>query len=300
MLETREIPKDIKLESVSCDLCGGDALVDWDIARSNNLSKCNDCGLVFTNPRIAASSLKDELIYDDAYFLQKSRMTEKLINARKLSYQKEIDQLEIITGKKGSILDVGCGMGFLLEVMSEKWEKHGCDVSTYALSEAKKKGVKTYQGEFENISFGDSLFDVIYFRASLHHAYSPKKCIEKAYECLNKNGVVAITMSNNRDGICGKLFRGSIKSYEQAHNYLFDTDNLERYLESSGFEIINIQYPYMYSGYGSLNDIMSLPFLYIKYLILKKTGKINMPDNYDFSSPTFYKNYVNIYARRKG
>ncbi len=299
MQETIILPENIELEYIKkCDLCGDNNLKLWDKSRSNKLSKCKNCGLVFTNPRIANSHFKDKVLYSKAYFLQKSRMTEKLIEARKNSYKLEIEKLEeLIQG--GKILDVGCGMGIFLDAFNDKWEKHGCDVSSYALEEAKKYGVTVYHGELENLEFKGSDFDVIYFRASLHHSYSPNACLKKAYQLLKPGGVLAICMSNNHSGIAGCLFKARIKSYEQAHNFLFSKKVLKKYLLQNGFKILDYNYPYWNTGYESFSDFLKILPYYLKLLFLRFTFKVNKETNYNFTSPTFYGNYINIYAKKE-
>lgn len=298
MRNTIKVPEGVELEILcECDLCGSESLTHWDTSRSNTLSQCKKCGLVFTNPRVAKSVIKDKVLYSEAYFQQKSRMTDKLVNARKRSYKMEINSLErYVAG--GRILDVGCGMGVFLECFDDKWEKHGCDISSYALDEARKAGVKTYHGEFEKLDF-DNRYDVIYFRASLHHTYSPRLCLVKAYELLKPGGMVAICMSNNCDGLAGRLFKAHVKSYEQAHNYIFSTSTLKLYLERGKYSITNIHYPYWGTGYESYRDFLSIIPGYAKYIYFKLSSKLNMPDNYNFSSPTFYGNYINIYGRKE-
>lgn len=296
MLETRIVKEDIRYETVPCDLCGSDDLYLWDHARFNRLDRCRQCGLVFTNPRIANSTDKNRLLYDRGYFQQISRMTPKLIAARKKSYQLEITELQRRKPKGGRILDVGCGTGLFLQCLPELWDKHGCDVSTYALDEAGKRGIQTYHGEFESLDFGEQTFDVVYFRASLHHAYSPSKCLEKTRNILRPWGLLVIAMSNNYDGLCGRLFKAHIRSYEQAHNYLFSTRTLKRYLLQSKFSVARTRYPYLGTNYGSIRDFFELPILYAKYLYLNITQQLNRPGTYDFASPPFFGNYINIYA----
>ena len=278
-------------------MCGSSDLELWDRSRNNSLSRCRNCGLVFTNPRIAKAEDKDRLLYTDSYFNQKSRMTEKLVAARKNSYRREIATLSRLTAP-GRILDVGCGMGLFLECLDPIWEKHGCDVSSYGLEEAAARGIKTYHGEFERLDFPAAPFDVIYFRASLHHAYSPQACLKKAGQLLRPDGLVVVAMSNNCGGVCGRLFRGRIRCYEQAHNYLFSADTLKQYMIRTGFRAAEIDYPYFGTGYESWRDWAGLPAAYLKYRLLKLTGRLYKPEYLNFASPPFYGNYVSVYARK--
>ena len=269
MLETRPLPREIAYETLACcDLCGSEDLALWDRARSNTLSRCRRCGLVFTNPRMSQTEDKDRLLYDREYFHQKSRMTPKLVAARKLSYRSEIAELDRLMPSGGRILDVGCGMGLFLRALPDTWEKYGCDVSTYALKEAEKQNIQTYLGEFEKLDFGELSFNVVYFRASMHHTYSPRRCFEKAFQILRIGGIVAIVMSNNYGSICGRLFKGHIKSYEQTHNYLFSPVLLARYLQLSGFIVEKYSYPYFGSGYSSLRDFFTLPFIFYFQILI--------------------------------
>lgn len=300
MQETAVIPDNIEFESIqNCDLCGSQEFAYWDSARSNTLSCCKKCGLVFTNPRIADSNIKDKVLYyRETYFNQKSRMTKKLFDARKKTHQMESNFLKRFISK-GKILDIGCGTGVFLDCFDVDWEKHGSDVSLFALDEARKRGIKVYHGEFEKIDFRNLRFDVVYFRASLHHTYSPRLCLKKAYELLKPNGIVAICMNNNHDGFAGKIFKAHVKSYEQAHNYLFSTSILKKYLSLIGFSIIGVSYPYWGTGYESYRDFLEIIPLYIKYLFLCLSSRVNKIGSYDFSSSAFYGNYINIYGRKQ-
>jgi len=298
MFETTILPDNTLFEKVNCDFCNSDDYEIWDTARSNTICRCKKCGLIFTNPRIKSIKEKDNIIYTENYFQQKSRMTEDMINARKKTYQNEIKVLTNYVSS-GRILDVGCGMGIFLDCFGNEWQKYGCDISSYALDIARSKGIIAYQGEFEYINFENNFFDVVYFRASLHHTYSPKKCLEKAYKILKPNGIIAICMSNNCGGICGRLFKGHVKSYEQGHNYLFSTSILKSYLKQKGLKILNVNYPYWGTGYESYRDFINIFLLYAKYIYFRFSSKLKAPENYDFSSPTFYGNYINIYSKKE-
>ncbi|MBF0244661.1 MAG: class I SAM-dependent methyltransferase [Planctomycetes bacterium] len=298
MLETRDRYSGIKLVQVNCDLCGSSDLETWDHARANTLNRCRCCGLIFTNPRVGTPKEKDELFYAEHYFNRKPRMTPKMMAARRISYAREVKILEKLRAP-GRILDVGCGTGEFLQALGPGWEKHGCDISTYAVEQAMKKGISAHLGEFERIDFGPKSFDVVYFRATLHHTFSPRASLARAAHVLPSGGVLAVVMSNNADGPCGRLFRGHVRSYEQAHNYLFTSTSLTCYLEQAGFDLIHTDIPYFGTGYVSWSDFITLLPRYATYLWLKAAGRLNTPATYGFCSPPFWGNYVSVYGVKR-
>lgn len=298
MLETRDRYSGIELVRVDCDLCGSSNLETWDRARANTLSRCRCCGLIFTNPRVGTAKEKDELFYAEHYFNRKPRMTPKMMAARKKSYAREVEMLERLCSP-GRILDVGCGTGEFLQALGPGWEKHGCDISTYAVDQANEKGIRAHLGEFEQIAYDAESFDVVYFRAALHHTFSPRASLARAVHVLVPGGLLAVVMSNNADGPCGKLFKGHVRSYEQAHNYLFTRASLARYLDQTGFDLMHTDIPYFGTGYESWRDFWALLPRYAAYQWLKVAGRLNTPANYSFASPPFWGNYASVYGVKR-
>src|SRR5688572_30227665 len=58
------------------------------------------------------------------------------------------------------ILDVGCGTGANLEMLSQFGRAEGVDVSDEALTFCKRKGLKALKGAAEDLPFEDETFDL--------------------------------------------------------------------------------------------------------------------------------------------
>ncbi|HUF04685.1 MAG TPA: class I SAM-dependent methyltransferase [Aridibacter sp.] len=68
----------------------------------------------------------------------------------------------LVTHRSGPrILDVGCGTGANLEMLSEFGEAEGVDVSDEALTICKSKGLAVHKGLAEELPFEDELFDIV-------------------------------------------------------------------------------------------------------------------------------------------
>jgi len=284
-------------ENINCDLCGSCKLELWDKTFRNSYSRCINCGLIFTNPRISNVSKKEKVLYSEKYFSDKPELIDKLNNARQKTYQMEIKGLNKYT-QKGKIFDVGCGTGRFLNFLGDEWEKFGCDISSYALDIASKKNIQTFYGEFENLDIEKGQFDVIYFRASLHHTYSPLKCLQKAYDLLKLNGVIAVSQTLNIDGLCGSLFRGHMRGIGSGTNYLFTRSTLTKYFQKSKFNVLHYYYPYFGTGYDSFSDWIDIFVKYFLYSFFKVNNRLSQEQHNDFRSPPFYKNFITIYAQK--
>src|ERR1044072_3458265 len=59
------------------------------------------------------------------------------------------------------ILDVGCGTGANLEMLSQFGEAEGVDVSDDALEFCRQKGLKVQKGLAEKMPFADRSFDIV-------------------------------------------------------------------------------------------------------------------------------------------
>lgn len=72
------------------------------------------------------------------------------------------DMTEKLSRKNGelSILDVGCGTGANLEMLSQFGSAEGVDVSDDALEFCRRKGLKVQKGLAETLPYADETFDV--------------------------------------------------------------------------------------------------------------------------------------------
>lgn len=100
-------------------------------------------------------------------------VAEKLVKRYKLS-------------SKSSVLDMGCGKGFLAYEIKKLTGCYlrGCDISGYALKEAKIKGIFKCDIGVENIAF-NSRFDLVLCVNVLHNLTLPH--LEVAIQNINRN-----------------------------------------------------------------------------------------------------------------
>jgi ubiquinone/menaquinone biosynthesis C-methylase UbiE len=110
---------------------------------------------------------------------------------------------------KGTIVDIGCGPGYLLETIGKEFPGNrlmGIDISQEMVEKAKanlaSKGmggrVEFHLGEAAGLPFESSSQDFLVSTLSLHHWSEPAKALEEFYRVLRPGGE-ALIMDLRRD-----------------------------------------------------------------------------------------------------
>ena len=92
------------------------------------------------------------------------------------------------------VLDVGCGTGPVIELLSEKYpEKHfsGLDLTPAMIEVARAKGLPNAEfvvGDAENLPFDDASFDAVLCSNSFHHYPNPEAFLREARRVLRPGG----------------------------------------------------------------------------------------------------------------
>jgi len=105
--------------------------------------------------------------------------------------------------RKGKLLDLACGAGFLtIAADSEGLDAVGIDSSKEMIKEAKRcasevaSNAKFIMADACEIPFDDDHFDSIVIRNSLWAFDEPEKVLKEAFRVLNKDGILAIIDSD--------------------------------------------------------------------------------------------------------
>lgn len=177
----------------------------------------------------------------------------------------------------GKILDIGCGLGWLLSTLSPEWEKHGIEVSKTAAEFSKKYG-EIFQGSLSEANYPDGYFDVVVMHHVIEHLEKPEEDI-KIIKRMLKNGGVFIVGTPDFDSGCARLFGKNYRLlYDQTHISLFSNDSIHRLLRDNGFNIFRTEYPFFSTRFFSKENLLAL----------FDTNKI---------SPPFHGNFMTFFCR---
>ncbi len=181
----------MELELLShCALCDGGSLraIDPDC----NIVRCASCGYIFDNPR---PTLK-ELIRFYSRPSQYDSWLEEL-QARDRIWRRRL-QLMLATRKKGSILDIGTGIGQFLSAARNYYDGvYGTEVSSSAVQIAKERyGLDLFEGTIESIASRGVIFDNISLFHVLEHVPDPLSLLRICHSLLSDQGILVIAVPN--------------------------------------------------------------------------------------------------------
>nr|MBA3318614.1 class I SAM-dependent methyltransferase [Gemmatimonadales bacterium] len=96
----------------------------------------------------------------------------------------------------GSVLDIGCGTGFVLERLRKRFDACGVDVSPLALQLCRERGLeRVWAGSPEDLSaVAGRQFDGALFLDVIEHLDDDEGALRRAREVLAPGGAVLVTV----------------------------------------------------------------------------------------------------------
>lgn len=265
------------------------------------LLRCQKCGLIFVHPQPKFSELKK--IYTQKYFKNSNSNSIGYENYLKdkpniiKTFEKRFKNVEKLYPKKGKILDLGCAMGFFLEVAENHgWTPYGVEISNYASNIAKKRfGDKVFNGTLDQACFSNNFFDIITMWDYLEHISDPAEELSRARQLLKKDGILILSAPDT-NSLPHKIFGNRWMGYkDQEHLYYFSEKNIRMLLEKTSLKVLKSE---KIGKYISLDLFIKRLSLYNKFLANVLKFFISKTDLPDFS---FYVNPLDIiclYAKK--
>ena len=265
MTQAAQIKSNIAKVDVACNSCGSNEShfithgVEHEYDNTTldvfNVVQCNQCQLIYLNPRPDVSELKT--IYPDNYYayglqeknLEAENKTSLLYRARKFVYMnrltKALDLCQPAPVLK--VLDVGCADGRALnwykDVEKYKVETYGVDFDRLAVEKARASGHTVYLGRFEDAEIENDTFDLVVATHVIEHVADAKGFARRAFEVLKPGGVF-LCETPNAGSFDAKLFaRQHWGGYHFPRHWVFyNPQSITAMAKSVGFEVESIQY----------------------------------------------------------
>lgn len=206
---------------------------------------CEKCGFIYVNPRLSEEDTA--LIYQESNWFKGKRCDDsrgKNYLAGETAYveraKTDIKGIKRYI-QRGVILDIGCGIGhFLCVAYADGWNVYGVEISPFAVTICKEKGLNVFCGTFSAAKYKDDMFDVITAFDVLEHIVEPNSFMTEVSRILKKNGLFIVSVPNVAS-FAAKVKRSKWSQFiVPEHLNYFSSQTMSNFLVKHNFKILDI------------------------------------------------------------
>ncbi len=266
-----------------CPLCGKKGIHVF-TTKDRSLGKpgifylfhCVSCDIDFIEKPNNLAEFYDETYYTDFttdisfVFKIKSHIVKNYYEAIENSISKRfysflIGFIAALPKKKGRIMDIGCGPGDILYLLSNVgFDVYGLDISEYAVSLAHFHGLNNVSVGMEDKMelYPDEYFDCVRASHVIEHMPDPVNFISTCYKKIVSGGSLIIS-TPNINSFNRRIFGRYTKCYSDIprHVILFSNKSLVGILKKTGFKYVKITYKSIFSDfYEGLYNLFDIKF----------------------------------------
>lgn len=204
--------------------------------------RCYECGLTYGNPLPAEDSLNRyySLIAKEKFGGIYGNIDDRFEFLVSMA-NKRLEKIERYAGGQGSILDIGTGIGvFTGTALDRGWNAEGLEFTPEDCQYAREKfGLILKQENFYDFN-EDRKYDVVTLFEVIEHLHHPLKDLKQIYNLIKDEGLLVVA-TPIQDTLYGKKMKENNVFWNVVtHLSYFTRDVMLKYLQDSGFEIIEI------------------------------------------------------------
>ncbi len=255
-----------------CPYCGNNEVFIKYRVGEHKILRCASCTFMWLYPRPNVHELHS--VYDDSYFknshffedvsqlygyydyLEERFMKQSAYQGLLRNIKKQLNSFE---PGKSRLLDIGCGLGYLLDVAhDEGFQVRGVEFNRAAAERLRSKFVfPVYSGDV--LDFKDEPFDVITLMDVIEHFLEPMRSVAHIRDLLKPGGLLVLT-TMDCDGIVSRLLGTRIEDFRRVreHVFFFTRRSIRDLLQKYGFDVIQIRYHGHYFRLGFLANRLKL------------------------------------------
>lgn len=140
--------------------------------------------MTFKNTVFSATKKEFSALYERTSHVQ------ELQGETDLNQQCTDEILKNISGK--TVLEVGCGRGYLANLMSQKHEVTGCDIVIPKDLETKFPQVNFVAGNIQSLKFKDNSFDTVVSTHTLEHVQNLPEAVAELRRIARKELIIVV------------------------------------------------------------------------------------------------------------
>jgi 2-polyprenyl-3-methyl-5-hydroxy-6-metoxy-1,4-benzoquinol methylase len=251
----------VRVESVACNLCGADnglpLFQGWDRLHDQpgtfQVVGCQECGLIYLNPRPVQSDIVRYYPSDYGPYLAPVRAAQGRVSRWDARYglYKRLRSIvalqpraEGALAREGSsarrLLDVGCATGDFLTFARERgWDVHGVELVDVAASFCRDVlDLPVITGDLLAAGYPTGYFDVVTLWNVLEHLYDPAATLLEIRRILRPEGLLVLA-APEVNSLDARIFGPAWVGYDvPRHLYTFSRATLARLLAQNGFRVV--------------------------------------------------------------
>ena len=237
--ERKELKQD-RAEYIDCPVCDSPHKTLFFTKDWFTFSKCNQCAMVYLNPRLTEQATYDfynsdwNAIYNEAKFDTISVHTEldDHINQTNL-------QLLLRNGAQGELLEIGFANGFFLRAAKAAgFSVHGLELNEPNYQKVRRElGPTIHNKDLFRAVLPANFFDVIYMRDVFEHVPEPKAMLRELAR-IAKPGCLLFIEVPNIEGLIYKIVKERhVCVFGFEHLNYWAPATLQKILERTGFTV---------------------------------------------------------------
>jgi SAM-dependent methyltransferase len=249
------IRRSVRVDAV-CRLC---LCVDAEHVYTKNgfdLVRCSSCGLVYVHNPPTQEEIERLYVFASGYHtaFRSCGSPESRAHAGRAAQFLRIVRRH---SRPGRILDVGCSVGFFLELaQGEGWTGLGVEMSNDTATLARERGLDVLTGTLEQAGLPPQSFDVLTMWDLVEHVKDPIATVAVAASVLKEDGLLVLSTPN----VAGLFPRLSYRAARwtgrwphpepPAHLFQFSKTTITRLLRQNGLlpvEIVDRRIPLAYT-----------------------------------------------------
>ena len=238
------------LETIRCPLCGQNRFKRIVIEQRIPIVRCLQCGLVFANPRPDKEGLQKFYAHyfpPESASLWQKQMSEIFMLEGLRRIREFAATGKRVLAERPRILDIGCGMGFFLDLMKkESWDARGIEPAPEAARHAQNVlKLDVFEGTLEDFDAQGIVYDAVTLWYVLEHVPNPGEILERSFRLLKPGGLLIIRVPNQNAPIDQWLGRLGLGRYflmnPPRHLFDYSPKTISGLLAKAGYQVLDIR-----------------------------------------------------------
>jgi 2-polyprenyl-3-methyl-5-hydroxy-6-metoxy-1,4-benzoquinol methylase len=238
-----------QLVDTQCTICRAPSTASTlaHVVDGYRIVRCGGCRHLYVSPRPSTDVIRE--IYGEEYFENPAfENTDHDAYFGYMDYLRDRERIQIRLSEvlarikrhewHGRLLDVGCGLGFFVEVaQSEGWDAWGVELNKHAVDWANEHVTdRVLYGTVDTLDFPDASFDCVTMFDVIEHLDDPRNDLQDVWRVLRPGGLLVL-VTPDAGALVSRALGAHWLEMKRApeHLHFFSVDSLARLLQLSGF-----------------------------------------------------------------